>query len=64
VLAQLAPFAGQIATTSGLATPVDWYLAVLARSLGDEAAARRHLAALREATERAGLAAVDWPAAG
>jgi hypothetical protein len=56
VYAQLLPMAGHIAVTSGLAYPIDWSLAALARALGDDAAAKEHLDRLTRLAERDGLA--------
>ena len=53
----LAPYAGRIAVSSGIATPVAWHLGRLAESLGDTTAARRHYLALEEAGRRE---SIDW----
>ena len=53
----LAPYTGKIAYSSGFAAPVDWYLARLSHSLGDEVATKRHLDTLYAACVRESL---DW----
>ena len=57
VYEQLLPYSGEIAINSDDAAPVGWHLARLARALGDEQAARRHLHALRDSCIRESL---DW----
>jgi hypothetical protein len=57
VYEQLLPYSGEIAINSDDSAPVGWHLAKLARALGDEQAARRHLHALRDSCIRESL---DW----
>jgi DNA-binding SARP family transcriptional activator len=57
VYEQLLPYSGEIAINSDDAAPVGWHVARLARALGDEQAARRHLHALRDSCIRESL---DW----
>jgi hypothetical protein len=52
---ELLPYRGEIAINSDDAAPVEWHLARLARALGDEQAARRHLHALRDSCIRESL---------
>ncbi|MEV0968363.1 BTAD domain-containing putative transcriptional regulator [Microtetraspora glauca] len=55
--AVLAPYSGRISVGAAIAFlgPVDWYLALLASAMGDEAAAVRHLLTLAQLAGRAGL---------
>jgi hypothetical protein len=55
--ADLVAYAGKLSYSSGFAAPVDWYLARLARCLGDATAARRHLDSLQAICVRESL---DW----
>jgi DNA-binding SARP family transcriptional activator len=57
VYEQLLPYSGEIAINSDDAAPVGWHVARLARALGDEQAARRHLHELRASCLRESL---DW----
>ncbi|XVQ82990.1 BTAD domain-containing putative transcriptional regulator [Microbispora siamensis] len=55
--AVLAPYSGRISVGAAIAFlgPVDWYLALLASAMGDQAAAVRHLLKLAQLAGRAGL---------
>ncbi|MBO4271861.1 ATP-binding protein, partial [Microbispora triticiradicis] len=55
--AALAPYSGRISVGAAIAFlgPVDWYLALLASAMGDQAAAVRHLLKLAQLAGRAGL---------